>query len=126
MKDKNIRKEGDGWSIRAIAIGVPSKDVAISLKLNRKMRYSEVAAARKTIEECIEDWFLDSKGLDGKHFIKEIKTPFYGHDREMPMVFLVELSVLSRKIIEPGRGESCFLNVFEGEIDRLIDCLGLE
>jgi len=125
-KDKWIRLRGENWSLKATAIGVPGRDVAITVKLNRSMKQSQVAAAAKTIEECVQDWFLDSKMLEPYHFIKEIKTPLYGHDREMSMVFIVELSVLSRKVFELGTGPDSFENVFMCETERLVECLGLE
>jgi hypothetical protein len=124
-KDKNIRKEGDKYSVRAIAINVPSRDVAISIKLNLRMRNSEVDQARIRIEEQIQEWWEDSRLMEPFHFIKHIKTPSYPHNRETNMVFLVELSVLSRKIIT-GKGDGAFNKVFETEVDRLIECLGLE
>lgn len=124
-KDKNIRKEGENYSVRAIAINVPSSDVAVSIKLNLRMRNSEVEQARRTIEGQIKEWFDDSRLMEPFHFIKHVKTPSYPHDRETNMVFLVELSVLSRKMIT-GKGDGAFNKVFEGEVIRLIKCLGLE
>jgi len=125
MKDKNIRIEGNGWSIRAIAIGVPSNDVAISISLNYKLRNSEVAAKVEWLNERLLEWWEESR-MDPKHFIKHIKSPYYGHNRPMSMVFVIELSVLTRKVIEAGRGENCFQNVFIEELDRLVEYLGLE
>lgn len=124
-RDKNIRKEGENYSIRAIAINVPSSDVAVSIKLNLRMKSSEVAEARRKIQSQIQEWWEDSCLMEPFHFIKHIKTPSYPHDRETNMVFLVELSLLCRKTIT-GKGDGAFNKVFETEVIRLIECLGLE
>ncbi len=125
-RDKWIRLQGDKWSIKATAIGVPGRDVAISVKLNRTMRQSEMSAARKTINECIQDWFLDSKMLEPYHFIKDVTVPYYNHDREMSSVILCEINVLSRKEFQLGTGPDSFEPSFTCELERLIECLGLD
>ena len=48
------------------------------------------------------------------------------NEKEYSMVFLVELNVYSRRLIESGKGIGCFQNVFGDEFQRLADCLGLE
>ena len=124
-KDKWIRIEGADWSLKATAIACPGQDVSVSIKLNRKLRYSEVADAVATINECIQDWWLDSKEMDPKHFIKEVKSPYYNHDKVMSVVLLVDMNVLCRKTIT-GKGDASFNKIFGGELERLRDCLGLE
>lgn len=122
--EKNIRIKGEGWSIRAIAIGIPTFDVAISLKLAKTLAQEEVAAEEKKFKEMIKEWF-DSSKLNPDHFILSITTPSgYRYNKgKHSMIFLADISVCSRKVIE--RGSDSFQEVFMPEIDRLIDELGL-
>ena len=124
-KDKYIRMEGNGWRLKAIALNAPTKDVCISIALKQKMTYPEVAAKVKELKEAIQEWFESSRALDPIHFIKEIKTPYYSHYRAVPMVFAIDINVLTRKDIIGKGEEGTFEDVFGSELMRLIDELGL-
>ena len=102
-KSKNIYLKGNGYSLRAIAMSLPGRDIAISLKMNRTMRQSQVAEAAIEVNEIVTDWYLDSHLWDNRHFIKHLATPSYPNDSIKPMVFLLELSLLSRKEIQMGK-----------------------
>lgn len=128
MKERNektITLKGEKYTLNAIALDVPSKDLCISIKMNFNMRQSEVIEVQKDIRMKINEWFEESTLLSPLHFIYNIKVPSYRHDRSMPMVFLVDLSLLSRKEISLGKGEGSFKDLFQSEIESLVDYLGI-
>lgn len=123
--NKNIKMKGEGWSISATAINVPSCDVAITVKIAGKWTQSEVAEEGKRIEGVVDEWFLDSK-LDPNHFIREVVVPVaYKHGKHS-MQLMVYINCLTRKQIQMGKknGDG-FESIFQGELDRLKVCLEL-
>lgn len=122
--EKNIRLKGKGWSIRAIAINIPSYDVAISLKVSKVLTQEEVPAEELKFKKMIVEWFEDSK-LNPNHFILSVTTPSgYKYNRGAhSMMFLADISVCTRKVIE--RGSNTFEDVFMEELERLVESLDL-
>lgn len=123
--DKRIKEKGKEWSIEAICHGIPTKDVSIAINLNKRLRQSEVKSEIKKIESQLMEWFLDSKKLFPEHFIKIIRTPSYKHNKEVPMVFIVDVSVMTKRVIEMGVSNNSFKDVFLDELHRLQEYLEL-
>lgn len=123
--EKNIRIKGEGWSIRAIAINIPSYDVAISLKLSKMLTQEEVPSEERKFRKMILDWFEGSK-LNPEHLIISISVPTgYKYNRGAhSMVFLADVSICTRNLIE--RGATSFEDTFMPELERLIECLELK
>lgn len=122
--NKNIKMRGDGWSISATAINVPSCDVAITVKIAGKWTQDEVTQEATRIEGMVDEWFLDSR-LDPKHFIREVVVPVgYKHKHgKHSMQLMIYINCLTRKQIQMGRKEDGFESIFQGELNRLKACL---
>jgi hypothetical protein len=73
----------------------------------------------------IKEWFEGSK-LDPKHFILSVTTPNgYAYSKaKHSMIFLADVSVCTRRVIE--RGAYSFEEVFMPELERLVESLEME
>lgn len=120
---KHINKRGEGWSLKAMAMGCPTKDVAISLALNKKLRQSEAEGEKLRIADLIQEWFFDSK-LDPNQFICTFDVPNgYSTDKVRNSVFRIEIAVRTRKEIQMG--SDSFTEIMDGELESLVEALGL-
>lgn len=120
--DKHIDRKASNYNMRATLLSAPGRDIAITMAIKYKLRQSEVIPEELKLREAINEWFMDSKLLVPHHFIVNMNTPYYNHDRKKSMVFRVSISVTSRKIIEGGH--DAFRDEFSKEVDRLISELG--
>jgi hypothetical protein len=127
--DKKIRIKGDGWSIAATAINVPSQDVAIDIKINGMWTQDEVRVEGERIRELITEWWEDSRIMSPKHFICDVIVPvgyeYKGRTAKCSMYVIAHLNVLTRNTINRG-SDSTFKDAFGAEIDRLSSILGVE
>lgn len=127
MKEKNkqIKLKGNGWSIKTTAIGVPTFDVSLDVKIAKTLTQEEVPAEERKLKGLIKEWFDDSK-LNPEHLIVSLSVPTgYGYQKgPQSMIFLAAISVATRKEIQLGAYS--FQEIFMPELERLIECLELE
>lgn len=123
--DKHIRMKGKNWSSHAIAIEVPTKDIAIQININKKMSTNQAKEESDRLDGIIREWFEDSRILSPEHFLLNVRYPIYpARDRVMSIVLIIEINVITRKVID--KGDKTFALAFQLELERLIDELGLE
>jgi hypothetical protein len=123
--NKNIRLSGNGWSARAIAIGVPSYNVDVTVNIKKRITTDEAESFAVELKSIIKEWHQDSRVLSSEHFICIINSPVYpSRDRVKSMSICCEVSVMTRQEIQLG--DSSFALIFAGELQRLIDELDLE
>lgn len=123
-KNKTIKLKGEGWTLEAIAICTPTSDVAIQVTTSKELIPDEVAAEEQRIKRLTRKWFYSSENLDDRHFIIDISSPNYpAHTRRRKMMFILNVSVLTKETIQDGN--SSFKEVFMDELEGLVEGLGL-
>jgi hypothetical protein len=126
---KNIVIKGKDWTIKALAIGLPGKDVAIDIKMPKGMyTHESVQAEGKRLKNLIQEWFEDSKILDPKHIVINVSVPdsYYQRSGEHQMQPIIYIACYTRRLIQMGMGEDGFYKTFGPEVERLREALMLE
>lgn len=122
-KEKHIKIKGNKWSLHAIAIRLPGKDISISLNIGRSLTQDEVEDEVASIKTQVKDWFEDSRLLDPEHFICVVRAPSaYKIAGKHSMVIIVDISVMARNQI--GMGTE-FCRCWKDEMIRLVEEIGL-
>ena len=125
-KNKEMRLKGAAYRASAVAIDVPGNDVAVYIAFKVKMSQNDAERYKLQVKKSIREWFFDSTMLSPDHLIISFEVPsgYQNADRIVSMKLKLHLNVCTRKQIQMGL--SSFKEIFEGELRRLIEYLGLE
>jgi hypothetical protein len=128
-KNKNIKLKGRLYTLTAVALEVPSREVAININFKRNIFSNQVIAEEIEIKKKIKNWFEESTVLHPNHFISVVEGPtsykrLQHKPKQANFSFAADISVCTRKVIKEGATH--FEEVVMSCLEDLVEVLELK